>query len=234
WDRSVGGGVPVEQSREMYRLTKAKGFDVRYTEVPKHGHSAPQEVFEQVVNWLIEQKKQRQPRHVSLVTYELRHNRNYWVSVDQLSRSGRRASIDANFAAGSLVVKTDNVLAFSVGPIADASSAVVRVDGQSFPSRELGKTQSFHRSAKGAWIEVAAEARGQKHHGASGPMSDIFFDDVILVPGTAGSEAETFFNAGMANNVKNLFKAENGGLHRGGIRGPNTIDPPLPKDNQLE
>lgn len=105
WDRSVGGGVPVEHSREMYRLTKAKGFDVRYTEVPKTGHSAPQEVFEEVVNWLIQQKKERQPPHVSLTTYELRHNRNYWLTVDQLARYGQRAWIDATQQARSIMAR---------------------------------------------------------------------------------------------------------------------------------
>lgn len=233
WDRSVGGGVPVEQSREMYRLTKAKGFDVRYTEVPKTGHSAPQEVFEQVVNWLVQQKKERRPRHVSLVTYGLRHNRSYWLSVDQLARSGRRALIDANWTTGALAIKTDNVLAFSAGPIAGAGSGTVRVDGQAFPALDLTRVQPFRRSAKGAWMEGAASLAGRKHHGASGPVSDIFFDNVILVPGTAGTDADTFFNAEMAGNLKNLFKSENGGLHRGGIRGSNTIDLPIVKDSDL-
>lgn len=37
----------------------------------------------------------------------------------------------------------------------------------------------------------------------------------------------------MANNLKDLFKMENGGLHRGGIRGSNTIDLPIVKDADL-
>ena len=233
WDRSVGGGVPVEHSREMYRLTKAKGFDVRYTEVPKTGHSAPPELFEEVVNWLIQQKKERHPRHVSLTTYELRHNRNYWLTLDQMARYGQRALIDANQTGGGLEVKTENVRAFSVGPIAGAGSGAVRVDSQTFASLDLSKRQSFHRSIKGAWIKGAADLTGQKHHGASGPINDIFFDNVILVPGTSGNDAETFFNAQMANNLRGLFKMENGGLHRGGIRGSNTIDLPIVKDADL-
>jgi hypothetical protein len=214
-------------------LTKAKGFDVRYTEVPKAGHSAPQDVFEEVINWLIQQKKERHPKHVSLTTYELRHNRNYWVTMDQLERYGQRASIDANQTGGSLLVKTENIRAFSVGPISGAESAAMRVDGQAFASLDLSKIQSFHRSANGGWIKGSAELTHQKHHGASGPINDIFFDNLILVPGASGTDAETFFNVGMANNLKNLFRDENGGLHRGGIRGSNTIDLVTVKDVDL-
>jgi predicted esterase len=233
WDRSVRGGVPVAHSRKMIKLLKAKGYDVRYTEVQKMGHSAPQEVFEEVVNWMIQQKKERHPKHVSLTTYELRHNRSYWVAADELQLYGQRSSIDANQTSGAVVVKTENVRAFSVGPTDGTASTPVRVDGQAFPSVDLGVSQSFHRSANGGWIKGAVGKTGQKHHGQSGPLSDIYFDNVILVAGTSGSDEENFFNLQMANNLRDLFNSENGGLHRGGIRGENSIDLPSLKDGEL-
>lgn len=233
WDRSVGGGVPVAQSREMVKLLTGKGFHVQYTEVPKTGHSAPEEVYEKVMLWLIQQKKERNPRHVSLTTYELRHNRNYWVTVDQLERYGPRAFIDASQTGGILVVQTENVRAFRVGPVAEAKSVTVRVDGQGYAGVDLGTSQAFHRGANGRWMKGATDLSGEKHHAQSGAITDIFFDHVILVPGSIGDDEETFFNRQMANGVANLFKAENGGLHRGGIRGSNTVDLPLVKDVDL-
>ena len=233
WDRSVRGGVPVVHSREMVKLLKAKGFDVRYTEVQKTGHTAPQEVFEEVVTWMTQQTKQRHPKHVSLTTYDLRHNQNYWVTADQLQTYGQRSSIDATRDGGAVVVKTENVRALSVGPIAGIGQAQVRVDGQVFPSVDLGASRSFHRSSNGGWIKGAAGTAGQKHHGQSGPLTDVYFDNVILVAGASGNDAENFFNLQMANNLRDLFNQENGGLHRGGIRGSNSIDLLTVKDADL-
>ena len=38
WDRGVGGGVPVEHSRQMAQLMEEQGYTHKYTEIPKTGH----------------------------------------------------------------------------------------------------------------------------------------------------------------------------------------------------
>jgi hypothetical protein len=234
WDRSVGGGVPVAQSQEMFSLINKKGFNVQYTEMPKMGHGAPPEMFERVTLWLIQQKKEPHPTHVSLTTYELRHNKSYWVTIDQIERYGLRAFIDATQTGEGLVVKTDNLRGFSLGPISGAKSQSVRVDGHVFPKMDLGAACAFHRTVTGVWKSGAADLSGQKHHGTSGPISDIYFDNLILVPGTIGTDEETHFNWSMVNNTVNLFIGENGGLHRGGIRGSNTVKLTPIKDLDLK
>lgn len=233
WDRSVGGGVPVAHSREMFARLKEKGFNVQYMEVPNRGHSAPQDVFEKVVLWLIQQKKERNPKHVSLTTWWLRHNRSYWVTIDQIGLSGRRASIDADQTGAGVVVKTENIRVFSIGPIAGAKSGNVRIDGQSYSDLDLGKRQTFQRAANARWQNGAVDLSKEKNHGRSGPISDVFFEDVYLVPGTIGTEEESFFNSMVANDLRFKFQAENGGLHRGGIQGSNTVDLVSIKDVDL-
>ncbi len=223
WDRSVGGGVPVAHSREMYALLKEKNFNVKYTEVPKTGHSSPQELFEQVTLWLIQQRKERNPNHIELTTYELRHNKAYWVTAERFEHYGKRAWLDARLARQELVIKTENVSAFTVGPVSDGGSPAVRIDGQPQSHLDLGQARFFYRSG-GHWAAGTRDTTREKRHGCSGPITDIFFDNLLLVPGTSGTDEETNFNTLMANNVRNLFKSENVGLHRGGIRGSNTID----------
>jgi hypothetical protein len=233
WDRSVGGGVPVANSREMVSLLKKKGFNVQYTEMPKMGHGSPPEVPEHITLWLIEQRKERHPKHVALVTYELRHNKNYWVTIDEIERYGARAFIDANQAGDGVVVKTENLRGFSLGPIAAAGSQTVRVDGQAFAKLDLGSLCAFHRVAGGGWKLGTADLPGQKHHSASGPITDIYFDNLLLVPGTVGTDGETHFNQTMAGETVGLYMSENGGLHRGGIRGSNTVKLRIVKDVDL-
>ena len=35
WDRSIGGGVPVEHSRQMAQLMEEQGYTHKYTEIPR-------------------------------------------------------------------------------------------------------------------------------------------------------------------------------------------------------
>jgi predicted esterase len=234
WDRSIGGGVPVAISREMYSLLREKKFEVQYTESPNLGHRSPPDTAERFTLWQIQQKKERHPKHVSLVTYELRHNRNYWVTIDQIERYGARASIDAALTDSGLTAKTQNVRGFSLGPIPDTTAQTVRINGQAFAKVDLTNLCSFKRTAAGKWESGKADLTGQKRHGSSGPLTDIYFDNLILVPGTVGTEEDTHFNQTMATNTASLFMSENGGLHRGGIRGSNTIKLPVVNDVDLK
>ena len=94
WDRGVGGGVPVEHSQQMTRLLEEKGFTHRYTEVPETGHGCRRpDIWEQVICWLLEQKKVRNPDRVSFITGNLRHNRSNWVTIQQFARYGQLAHI---------------------------------------------------------------------------------------------------------------------------------------------
>ena len=64
-------------------------------------------------------------------------------------------------------------------------------------------------------------------------MGDLFFDGLLLVPGTTGSEGEGFFNEWVAGHAAAYFRSRNGGVHRGGIMGQNTVDLPIVRDADL-
>ena len=235
WDRSVGGGVSVEHSQQMARLLEKKGFSHQYTEVPATGHGCrTPEIWEKVILWLLQQKKTRSPDHVCLVTYELRHNRSYWVSIDQLERYAERAKLDARRTDdGRVAVTTENVRTLSLGPIADADSVQVTIDEQEVAEADLTRRAQFRREPDGAWRSGEFDVSHQKHHGCSGPIGDLFRENLILVPGTLGSDEETFFLGNVAGNARRYFRGRNGGVHRGGIMGENNVDLPLVPDSRL-
>ena len=132
WDRAVGGGVPVEHSRQMARLMAEKGYPHTYTEVPETGHGCRvPEIWEEVIPWLLEQRRQTDPEHVSLVTWDLRHSRSYWVAIEQLSHYGTRGMVDAGFEPNNrAVVRTDHVRTFSLGPVEKRNPVALEIDGQ--------------------------------------------------------------------------------------------------------
>ena len=235
WDRGIGGGVPVEHSRQMAQLMGERGYTHKYTEVPKTGHGCRlPDIWEEVILWLLKQRKQRSPDRVSLATYNLRHNKSYWVVVDQLLHYGERGAVNAYFVEDNrLVVNTENIRTFSLGPIQKNEPVDVTIDDQKFELMNLSHQNQFQRGPKGVWAHGNFDLSTEKRHRASGPISNLFFDGLILVPGTVGTEEETFFNKWIAENAVGYYRSRNGGVHRGGIMGDNAIQLPVIPDVEL-
>ena len=53
------------------------------------------------------------------------------------------------------------------------------------------------------------------------------------MPGTVGTEEETFFNKWIAENAVGYYRSRNGGVHRGGIMGDNAVQLPVIPDVEL-
>ena len=233
WDRAIGGGVPVEHSRQMVRSLAAKGYTQTYTEVPQTGHGCrTPEIWRQVVPWLLQQRKERRPRQVSLATYSLRHNRAYWLGIEQLQVYGEKGTIEASLEEDSLHLKTQGVRTLSLGPVPQGGTRKIVVDDSALGPSDLETKHLLQRRPDGTWSRGADLAR-EKHHAASGPIGDLFHDGLIMVPGTAGTDEETFFNRWIADNARGYFSSRNGGVHRGGIMGHNAVQLPIVADADL-
>ena len=235
WDRAVGGGVPVEHSRQMARLMGEKGYPHTYTEVPETGHGCRQpEIWQQVIPWLLDQRKVRDPQHVALATYDLRHNRSYWLTIEQLGHYGDRGLAEAGFSGPTrLVGRTENVRTFSLDPPGSRDPVAVSVDGQELGVHDISAGQAFRREPDGTWRVGAGDLSREKRHGSSGPTGDLFHDGLILVPGTAGSPEETFQASWVAEHARGYYRSRNGGVHRGGIMGENCVDLRIVPDRDL-
>jgi hypothetical protein len=143
--------------------------------------------------------------------------------------------VDAGFVENNRVfVQTDNIRTFSLGPIEHRNSNGIVVDGQDLGEVDLSRKQNFQQGETGAWKHGDFNLSKEKRHSSSGPIGDLFFDGLILVPGTAGSEEETFFNSWIARNAQQYYRSRNGGVHRGGIMGENWVDLPIVDDRELE
>jgi pimeloyl-ACP methyl ester carboxylesterase len=225
WDRAVGGGVPFEHSRQMAERLAQRGFAHRFTEVPETGHgSRKPEIWEEVLCWLLDQVKVECPRHVALAAHSLRHNRSYWIRLEQLARYGRRGMIDATLGDdGDVVATTENVRALTLGPIDDGQAHPVTIDGAVAGTLPPGASMMFAQPHDEPWGAIGSLPAAQKRHACSGPISDLFHEPVVLVQGTTGSAEETFFNRWVCSNAQGFFRSRNGGVHRGGILGENSV-----------
>lgn len=228
WDRGTGSGVSVEHARQMKRLMTDHGFAPKYLEVPGKAHHFTRDtepLFKEMILWLLAQRKVRLPQHVNLATYDLRHNSSYWVTIDQLQIYGAaRAQVDARLEGDNMVVTTDHVKMFSLGPVAEFKQADISIDGQELGSRDLGTAVQFRKDEAGRWQSGEFKLKNEKRRGSAGGIGDLFFENVILVPGTIGTHEETHFTATAASDVWNNYRKRNGGVHRGGIMGENAVD----------
>ena len=236
WDRSIGGGVSVEHSRQMARLMGEIGHPYKYTEVPELGHTSADRagIWEDVVLWLLDQRKMRDPEHVTLASYGLRHNRSYWVSIDQLARYGHKGTVDARLVDRETVnVTTEDVRAFSLGSVGVVTALPVTVDGQDVGTVDITGRWTFSRAEGDMWLLDQPQDPAEKRHGSSGPIGDMFFDRTILVPGTSGSRRATHFNDWATRNAQTGFRSRNSGVHRGGILGENSVDLAIIADSAI-
>ncbi len=236
-DRSIGGGVPVEHSRRMTKLLADHGCPYKYSEIEGAGHGysdkAPN-ITEETLLWFIDQKKERMPDHVKFATYTLRHNKSYWVTIEQLEYYGKRGMIDAEFIEQDrLIVRTENIKTFSLGPVQDRASVRINIEGQILTEVDLSERRMFRRNNEGDWKTGDFDLSREKRHSCSGPIADLFFDNTILVTGTTGEDAETSYNRAVAGHQARLYRNRNGGVHRGGIMGQNEVDLPVIYDNEL-
>lgn len=234
WDRAVGGGVPVEHSRQMSRLMSERGIAHRYTEVPKTGHDCRSpEIWEQVVFWLLEQEKNREPNEIALASFDLRHNQSYWLRIEQFLTYGSRALVRGRINKEDVLVQTDNVRALSLRPTPTVKNINLFVDGENLGLFDLEEWTTFRRDDQGNWTSSTPPSGNQKRHRVSGPIGDLFFEGLILVPGTIGTEEEAFFNKLVADNARGYFASRNGGVHRGSIMGQNSVQLPVVNDTEL-
>ncbi len=236
WDIGIGGGVPIEHSRQMARRFDQLGIAYEFTVVPECGHGCMgEEQLRSVIPWLCQQRLSQHPERVRLIAHTLRHSRSFWLSIDAFDTYGIPASVDARFTGDVLAVESDNVRALSIGPV--PQQRAVRVDLPGLEAQPFDLSQTAHHFVReGAhWTQQAqpTATAGTKQRGQSGPFGDLFFAPLYIVKGTHGSTQEKFLQQWMAENIPGYFKQTNGGVHRGIFNGESYYDIQVVDDDAL-
>ena len=120
------------------------------------------------------------PNRIRFVTWTTRYNRCYWITVEQLHQSYRRALVDAVREPGLTKITTANVDRIRVD-----GSGSLSLDGQNFPNAGV-----FERNG-GKWAAAAPLQGLNKVHGLQGPVDDAFMDSFLCVRPTGTGTAVT-------------------------------------------
>jgi len=234
WDASIGGGVPVQHSRQMVERLQALGAEPIYSEVPQCGHGCmTDETTPRVVQWLCRQRRRQCPEEVHLVAHTLRHNRAFWACIEQFETYGRPARAHARIEGHGLRVTTENVRRLALGPLPGAKEERVVIDSDSFSPMDLSERTAAFEKADGSWELAEFEETAEKRHGVSGPIGDMFFEPQRFIFGTRGPERETFILEQLSGRIPGFFKKFNGGVHRGVFAGESWHALPVVKDDEI-
>ncbi|MDP6777078.1 MAG: hypothetical protein QGI83_09970, partial [Candidatus Latescibacteria bacterium] len=198
-----------------------------------HGCRSP-EIFEEVVPWLVRQRKERSPDRVVHATFTLRHNRSYWAAIEQLDAYDGRASVDCEVMDENRIeVRTENVRTFQLSNPESRKISDVVIDGSSVADVNLDRGVLFQKGERGEWERGSFDLSAEKRRGASGPIGDMFHDGVLLVPGTSGTGYHTHVTQDCAQRAVGFYRERNGGVHRGGIMGSNDVRLRVVNDSDL-
>jgi len=175
-------GYTVEQQSTY--VGKGKDIDALFLANPGQGHSHATGATAELVNGFNAANLKRgrvTPDHIKYVTYTLRYNHDFWVTIDGMRQQFNRAFVDAQRDAGkaSYTIKTTNISRLILTDMAAAKSVVIDGDAvQVTPAASILFTQSGGHWQVG---DSAADLGLRKKHDLQGPVNDAFFDAFLCV-----------------------------------------------------
>jgi len=231
WDRAIGGGVPTAHSLQMKELLEKESCPAKLTIEPATGHGCRNDDnFRKVIDWMLQQRKERSPEAFTLSSSSPRHTSSYGIRIAQFETYGCKAKITFQRKNKPASISTQNVRVLSVDTQLLQENQI-KIDGQVL-TIETQKDLYLIKNSDG-WSQAGPLPSGSKCSGQSGPISDGFFERTLFVLGTIGCAEESFHLKNVAHFLTACFKHKNGGIHRGGIPGKSFVEWDKIEDTQL-
>ncbi len=194
----------------MAKALAQEGLRLTHIIGPRTGHAYEPQAKTEVarrIDALAARGRQPVPARVKFVTYTLRYNRMFWITVDALGQHWERARVEAVIepVSGKIEVTTQNVtglsLAFGPGeyPLEPNQPTKLAIDGDLItappPFTDLSFTAHLRKDG-GHWQEADAmdNASLRKRHGLQGPIDDAFMERFLMVIPTGQSIHEAVAN----------------------------------------
>ena len=189
-----------KQAADVMELALAKeGISMVHIIGPDSGHRIhvdSQKLIEQRMASLAKTGNEIVPKTVHKVTYSLKYNRQYWITIDAMIEHWEAARIDAKILGPSSLEITSSGttgLSFQMDPGLcpfDITRPVqLTINGEQVrlpsPKSDRSWTASVHLAGS-TWVAGKPVVAGLiKKHGLQGPIDDAFMDSFLMVTPTA-------------------------------------------------
>jgi poly(3-hydroxybutyrate) depolymerase len=227
--------VNVDSTRKLVSKMKELGNQVEYVEYPGVQHDSWVNAYkdEFIFTWFSKFKRNKYPDRVRYATAQYKHNKAYWVVVDDIE-TGAVAEIDAKFSATNKIeITTNKLLAFTLNltghPKFKANAPMdVTVNGKNFKI-STPTSLGFHQN-NGEWAVSSRVIKDlAKTQGAEGPMSEVVASRHIYVYGTGGNPSKEE----LEKRVDLARKAADWSTYRGDFLGRVMIFPRVVADKDV-
>lgn len=198
--------VTVEQSRRLMAALKNLGYKNMYDEYPDKSHWWGMD-FPKALEFLQKQKRNLYPQEVILKTNRLKHNRSYWVVLDEIKDIPGMAKVQAKIEEENRIrVVAENVFQYSLllnehlldlkQPVVIETNDVVSFEGR-LPSSAKATLRAVlnNQDEVEKYVPVIEPTKGLvKTHDLFGPIIDAYNSRFIYVYGTSGTPEDTQVN----------------------------------------
>ena len=186
----------------MAKAMKGEGLELRHIIGPKTGHSyekgAKAELIKEI-DAIADKGRNPVPPKVKFVTYTLRYNKCFWITLTGLEQHWERAQIEGELdGKDTIKIITKNVSNFSVmlpikgNPFDSKASIEVIVDGQKVEGGLGMRNDSIAFSKRfekkdGKWENATGrrpDGSLHKEPGLQGPIDDAFLNSFVMVKPT--------------------------------------------------
>ena len=183
--------VNVEYSRWAVRLLQRWGYDVRYREFPGRIHEALESQTGNgniSIEWFLEHRRNRNPRHVRIRSAELRNAKAYWTHALQAASPSAFMAVDAEIVDRNVIrLDTENVLDIALSP------STVLVDPVK-PVKVVWNGSTHEMRFENGELRLTAPeykpAAHQKNERLPGSMIDFTVTPFAVVVGTVSKDPE--------------------------------------------
>jgi poly(3-hydroxybutyrate) depolymerase len=227
--------VNVDSTRKLVAKMKELGNQVEYAEYPNVQHDSWNNAYkdEFIFSWFSKFKRNKYPDRVRYATSQYKHNKAYWVAIDDIE-TGAVAEIDAKFSATNKIdITTNKLLAFTLNltghPKFKANALMdVTINGKNFKI-STPTSLGFHQE-KGEWMVSSRVINGlAKTQGAEGPMSEVIASRHIYVYGTGGNPSKE----DLEKRIEIARKAADWSTYRGDFLGRVMVFPRVVADKDV-
>ena len=189
------GSINDELTRQGYHTNVIsplhwEGTDTKtlWLATPGQGHSHATGETLQLINAFTAANIQRGrvvPDQIRFVTYTLRYNQDFWITVDGMQQQFDKAQVDAarDPTKASYRIQTQNVSRLVLNDAAGAK--LILIDGETLTPKAAASLL-LTRDASGHWLQgdLTADTGLRKVHNLQGPVNDAFFDSFLCVTPT--------------------------------------------------
>lgn len=198
--------VSVEQARKMTSELKNLRYKVVYDEHPDKPHWWGMD-FPNAIAFLKAHTRNPYPRKVIFKTNRLKHNRSYWVQIDQINHIPKMAKIQGQIERDNRIeVNAQNVFQYTLllnGHLVDLNKSVTIITNGTLSYKgKVPASGSITLRAKlnergeiEAYSPVVTPNKGLvKTRNLFGPIIDAYSSKFIYVYGTTGTPEDTEIN----------------------------------------